>query len=77
MKDRKLRVHLSRGEHDNVTQNTGEAIRVSRRIHVGNVTAKISSKDLSEYFSKFGPISNFFIPRESPVSALHGFFSVL
>jgi len=66
MGDRKMIVKLSKGMYDDVTHNPIEATRGCRRIHVGNVTSNISSKDLSAHFSKYGPITNIFVPKETP-----------
>lgn len=68
MGDRTLEVKIPQSKAagmDEVVSFTSGAQRYSRRIHVGNVTARISRKDLEEYFGQFGPITDVFIPKET------------
>ena len=70
MGDRTLEVKIPQSKAagmDEVVSFTSGAQRYSRRIHVGNVTARITRKDLEEYFGQFGPITDVFIPKETAV----------
>jgi len=68
MDDRILEVKIPQSKaagFEDVVQFTSGAQRLSRRIHVSNVTARITRKDLQEYFEKFGPVTDVFMPKET------------
>ena len=37
--------------------------RLCRRLHIGNVTANVTKKDLQNTFKEFGPILDIFVPK--------------
>jgi len=68
MDDRILEVKIPQSKaagFEDVVQYTSGAQRLSRRIHVGNVTSRITRKDLEEYFGQYGPITDVFMPKET------------
>ena len=71
MGDRTLEVKIPQSRaagFDEVVEHSSGAQRLSRRVHVSNITTRITRKDLEEYFQKFGPITDIFIPKETEVS---------
>lgn len=68
MDERTLEVKIPQSKaagFEDVVQYTSGAQRLCRRIHVGNVTKRITRKDLEEYFGNFGPITDVFMPKET------------
>lgn len=68
MGDRTLEVKIPQSRaagFDEVVEHSSGAQRLSRRVHVSNITTRITRKDLEEYFQKFGPITDIFIPKET------------
>merc|ERR1711942_112443 len=68
MGDRILEVKIPQSKaagFEDFVQSSSGSQRLSRRIHVGNVTSRITKKDLDTYFSQFGPITDIFLPKET------------
>jgi len=67
MGDRTLEVKIPQSKaagFDDVIDSSGGQ-RLSRRIHVSNITTRIGRRDIEDYFSQFGPITDVFIPKET------------
>ena len=70
MGDRTLEVKIPQSKaagFDDVIDSSGGQ-RLSRRIHVSNITTRIGRRDIEDYFSQFGPITDVFIPKETEVN---------
>jgi RNA recognition motif-containing protein len=71
MGDRVLEVKIPQskaaGFYDMVGGSASGSRLLSRRIHVGNVTERVTRKDLEDYFGKFGTITDIFVPKPTEV----------
>jgi len=68
MGDRTLEVKIPQSKaagFEDVVRNSAGSQRLCRRVHVGNVTSRITKKDLETYFGQFGHITDIFLPKET------------